>query len=58
MKLALLWLLPALSLCQQPQLPPPEKATIEGQVVNAVGGEGLRKVRLSLRMNVARTPQL
>jgi hypothetical protein len=26
-------------------------------VVNSVGGEGLRKVRLSLRMNVARGPQ-
>jgi hypothetical protein len=52
-------MIPALALAQPPQTQPqqPEKATLEGQVMNAVGGEGLRKVRLSLRMNVARAPQ-
>src|SRR5215831_1398178 len=51
MRLALL-LLPFAALCQEPANPP-AKATLEGQVVNAVGGEPLRKVRLSLRLNVA-----
>jgi protocatechuate 3,4-dioxygenase beta subunit len=53
MKTALFALIPVLALAQSPQQQP-EKATLEGQLVNAVGGEGLRKVRLSLRMNVAR----
>jgi hypothetical protein len=45
-------LLPLVALCQEPPNPP-AKASLEGHVVNAVGGEPLRKVRLSLRMNVA-----
>src|SRR5215203_1815790 len=55
MKLALL-LLPFVALCQEPSNPP-AKASLEGHVISAVGGEPLRKVRLSLRMNVAGGPQ-
>ncbi len=42
-------------LAQPPQPPPqdPEKAALEGQVLNAVSNEPLRKVTLTLRMNVA-----
>src|SRR5437667_5408421 len=47
---------------QQPVQQDPEKARLEGQVLNSVTGEPLRKTRLTLRMNVAavkdrRTPQ-
>jgi hypothetical protein len=52
MKLAFL-LLPFLALAQDP----PAKASLEGHVVNAVGGEPLRKVRLTMRMNVAANRQ-
>jgi hypothetical protein len=42
-------------LAQQPQPVPqdPEKAALEGQVLNAVTNEPLRKASLTLRMNVA-----
>lgn len=55
MKLVAL-LLPLFAFCQEPANPP-AKASLEGHVVGAVGGEPLRKVRLSLRMNVAGGPQ-
>ena len=55
MKLAILLALPALLLAQAPQsvTQDPAKARLEGQVLNAVGNEPLRKARLTLRMNVA-----
>lgn len=52
MKLALL-LLPLSALCQAPPPTQPAKASLEGQVLNAVGGEPLRKARLTLRLNVS-----
>jgi hypothetical protein len=55
MKLALL-LLPFAALAQDPP-GLPAKASLEGQVVNAVGGEPLRKATLTLRINVAATPR-
>jgi hypothetical protein len=38
---------------QQPVPQDPDKARLEGQVLNAATGEPLRKTRLTLRMNVA-----
>lgn len=51
MKLALI-LLPFVVLAQEPPVPT-AKASLEGHVVSAVGGEPLRKARLTLRLNVA-----
>ncbi len=56
MKLALL-LLPFVAFCQDPQQPLP-KATLEGTVVNAAGGEPRRKARVTLRVNVGPTRQM
>ena len=56
MRFALL-LLPLAAFCQDQQQPPP-KATLEGTVVNAVGGEPLRKARVTLRLNVGPTRQM
>src|SRR5258708_4558815 len=55
MKSALILVLPSLLLAQAPQPVPqdPAKARLEGQVLNAVTNEPLRKTRLTLRMNVA-----
>src|ERR1700674_3829210 len=55
MKSAILLAVPALLLAQPPQpvAQDPAKARLEGQVLNAVGNEPLRKTRLTLRMNVA-----
>jgi hypothetical protein len=55
-KLSLLFLLPALLAGQQaPVVQDRDKASLEGQVLNAATGEPLRKARLTLRMNVAQT---
>jgi hypothetical protein len=56
MKLALL-LLPLAAFCQDAADAAP-KATLEGTVVNAVGGEPLRKARVTLRLNVGPTRQI
>jgi hypothetical protein len=49
--------LPLVLLAQAPQPVPqdPAKARLEGQVLNAVTNERLRKARLTLRMNAAAT---
>jgi hypothetical protein len=54
MKSAILFL-PALLLAQAPQpvAQDPAKARLEGQVLNSITNEPLRKTRLTLRMNVA-----
>jgi uncharacterized protein (DUF2141 family) len=58
MRLACLFLLPALCWCQSDaQQPPEEKATFDGVVLNAVTGEPLRKAKLTLRVNVAGNPR-
>ena len=54
MRLALLLLLPALLFGQTPPaVQAREKASLEGQVLNSATGEPLRKVRVTLKMNVA-----
>jgi Carboxypeptidase regulatory-like domain len=55
MKLAILFFLPVFLLAQPPQpvVQDPAKARLEGQVLNSVTNEPLRKTRLTLRMNVA-----
>ena len=55
MKPAILFALPVVLLAQPPQAVPqdPAKARLEGQVLNAVTNEPLRKTRLTLCMNVA-----
>jgi len=59
MKLWTLLFLAAIAAAQNPQQPSqpvpqdPDKARLEGHVYNSVGGEPLRKARLTLRMNVA-----
>ena len=55
MKFACLLAFPLALLAQAPQPVPqdPDKAALEGQVLNAVTNEPLRKARLTLRMNVA-----
>ena len=55
MKAAIILGLPLVLLAQAPQPVPqdPAKARLEGQVLNAVTNEPLRKTRLTLRMNVA-----
>ncbi|HMD72135.1 MAG TPA: carboxypeptidase regulatory-like domain-containing protein [Bryobacteraceae bacterium] len=57
MRLACLFLLPALCWCQSDaQQAPKEKAAFDGVVLNAVTGEPLRKAKLTLRVNVAGNP--
>src|SRR5262245_24534319 len=54
MRLAGLLLIPVLLIGQTaPVVQDPEKASLEGQVLNAATGLPLRKARLTLRMNVA-----
>ncbi len=54
MRYALLLLFPALSFGQAPPLVQDrDKASLEGQVLNSATGEPLRKVRVTLKMNVA-----
>ncbi len=55
MKLPFLLVFPALLLAQvlPPAVQDPAKARLEGQVINAVSSEPLRKTRLTLRMNAA-----
>src|SRR5438445_5680759 len=55
MKPAILFTLPVILLAQAPQTVPqdPAKARLDGQVLNSVTSEPLRKTRLTLRMNVS-----
>src|SRR5450432_1262359 len=55
MRSALLFALPLVLLAQVPQPVPqdPVKARLEGQVLNGVTNEPLRKARLTLQVNVA-----
>jgi hypothetical protein len=57
MKTAVLFVLPVVLLAQDapPIAQDPAKARLEGQVLNSVTNEPVRKARLTLRMNVAAT---
>src|SRR5437016_13834660 len=56
MKAALYFAISAGLFAQQAVPQDPDKASLEGQALNAISGEPLRKTRVTLRMNVASTP--